>query len=77
MNEDATLMGKPMITMATPWGVSPPHPRATDTHTAPSGVMFNSTKLPSQIEVQTFKKKNLLLGKKVSPNMSILLAFHI
>lgn len=57
MNEDAILMGKPVVTMATPWGVSPPHPRATDTHTAPSGVTFNSTKLPSRIEVQTLKKK--------------------
>lgn len=58
MDGDVTMMGKPMITMATPWkGVSPPPPCATDTHTAHSGVTFNPTKLPSQIEIQTLKKK--------------------
>lgn len=82
MDEDATVMGKPMITMATPrGGVSPPPPCATDTHIAHPGVTFNPTKLPSQIEIQTFKlKKKENKNKAASWEkflLSILLAFHI
>ena len=76
---DVTMVGKPTITMTTPWGVSPPPPCATDTHTAHSGVTFNPTKLPSQIEIQTLKKKKekekLLLGKKASPKHLVGLSY--
>lgn len=79
MDEDATLMGKTNDHHGNPMRSLPSPPCATDTHTAHSGVMFNPTKLPSQIEIQTLKKKkkNLLLRGKKKLLLSILLAFHI
>lgn len=68
MDEDATLMGKTNDHHGNPMRSLPSPPCATDTHTAHSGVMFNPTKLLSQIEIQTLKKKkkSASQGKKTT-----------
>lgn len=79
MDEDAILMEKPMITMATPWEGGSPPCHVQQTHTpAHLGVMFNPTKLPAQIQIQTLKRKKKIrfLEEKYILSMS-LLAFHV
>lgn len=72
MDGDASLMGKPVIAMATPCEQGSLPAGATGSRTAHSSIRLNPTKLPSQMQIQTFLKEKKTCFLEVYPYHELL-----